>query len=270
MQKSILQFTFYLLFSGVSFAQLPEKFPVIDKNDLPGAKFQPARIFNGTALFGYIDGGAELYLEYGFSSVWVSEISLMGARYKTEIYKMNGQEEAFGIYSVSKYKCRGMPPIALYTCQTLYQLQICSGSYYISIINTTGTRTDSIASLKIGEAIIRKISEPSVDLAIYLPDISAETIKSSAILAKGKLGIMNGAPDWEDYFREATGYCAVILKDPHRTILSIRFKSQDDLAKFATLHNFNLENIGSMPSVLPRNETLKKLSDDHLLIVIPN
>jgi hypothetical protein len=194
----------------------------------------------------------------------------MGGKYKTEIYQMNGPEEAFGIFSISKYKCRSMPSIASYACQTLYQLQICSGPYYISIINATGTKTDSVASLKIGEAIIHKITESSVNLSTYLPDIPAESIKNNAILVKGKLGIMNGAPDWEDYFKGATGYCVVIFRVTDKTILSVRFQTQDDLSRFVALHNINLENVTSSPVESTGSMKVSKISNDHLLIVFKN
>ena len=269
LQKLLLQLSILLVFSVHSHPQVSDSFPVIDKNDLPDAVFQTARTFTGTSLFGYIDGGAELYLEYGFSSVWVSEIGFMGGKYKTEIYKMDGPDEAFGIFSVSKYWCKSMLPVSSFTCMTKYQLQICAGPYYISIINGTGNKTDSIASLKIGEAIVGKIKEPTADLSSFLPGIQQESIKSNAILAKGKLGVMNGAPDWEDYFKDATGYCVVILSGNENTILSVRFKTTGDLEKFASIHNWELGNISANKYKFSGGETVRKLSDNHLIIETP-
>jgi hypothetical protein len=269
MLKSICKLFFLLYFSINCFSQSVDQFPDIDKNDLPDGRFQPARIFTGTSLFGYIDGGAELYLEYGFSSVWISEISFMGGKYKTEIYQMTGPEEAFGIFSVSKYKCRSMPPISPFTCQTRYQLQICAGPYYISIINGSGSKTDSIASLRIGEAIVNRIKEPSADFSSYLPGVSNEEIRSSAILAKGKLGIMNGAPDWEDYFKDCTGFCLVILPGSENSVLSVRFNSHEDLEKFVSLHNWGHETITKEKNKFSTGEIISKLAENHLLIEIP-
>lgn len=250
-------------------SQVSETFLTLDKKDLPEGRFNPARTFTGASLFGYIDGGAELYLEYGFSSVWVTEIGLMSGKYKTEIYRMNGPEEAFGIFSVSKYKCKSMPDLSLFACQTRYQLQICAGSFYISIINVTGSKTDSIASLRIGEAIIKKIREPSADISAYLPGVSDEIISSNAILAKGKLGIINGAPDWEDYFKNATGYSLVVLSGNEKTTLSLKFRSKEDLSKFVSLHRWDLESITTNLTKLLTGESVRKLSDVQLLIEIP-
>jgi hypothetical protein len=251
------------------FSQLSEDFPYIDKSDLLDAKFQPARIFNGASLFGYIDGGAELYLEYGFSTAWISEIGYMGGKYKTEIYKMSGPEEAFGIFSVSKYKCKSYPPVFTYTCQTRYQLQICSGQYYISVINGTGNKSDSTASIRIGEAIVKKITQPSFDLSSYFPGLPAERIKSSAILAKGKLGLMNGVPDWEDYFKDVTGFTVIVLPDQEKTVMSVKFKGLGETKKFVSLHNWDIEKITLSPVRFTGGESVRKLSDNHLLIEIP-
>jgi hypothetical protein len=270
MYKHIFRLFCVIFISVNCYSQIPDSFPSIDKNDLPDGKFQPARTFTGTSLFGYIDGGAELYLEYGFSSAHVSEIGLMGGKYKTEIYRMTGPEEAFGIFSVSKYRCKSMPAISSFTCQTRYQLQICAGPFYISIINRSGSKTDSIASLRIGEAIIRKINEPTADLSSFLPGVSLDSIKSSAVLAKGKLGIMNGAPDWEDYFKDATGYCLMVLPGKEYTFLSVRFISHEDLRKFALLHNLELGKISTNKIKLSSGETVRKLSDNHILIEFPN
>jgi hypothetical protein len=268
MRNFIIYSALVLLLSVNCYSQLPEDFPSINKNDLPGAKFQPARTFNGASLFGYIDGGAELYLEYGFSSVWISEIGYMGGKYKAEIYKMNGQEEAFGIFSVSKYKCKSFPPVFTYTCQTRYQLQICSGQYYISIINGTGNKSDSTASIKIGEAIVHKITQPSFDLTSYFPGLPAESIKSSAILARGKLGLINGVPDWEEYFKGATGYTVVILPGQEKMVMSVKFKGLEETKRFVALHNWEMEKISSSPVKFSGGELVSELSENHLLIEI--
>lgn len=253
-------FLLFLLFllPVVSFSQLPENFPVIDKTDLPGAKFSSPRIFNSSALFGYINGGAELYLEYGFSTVSVTEIEFMQGKYKTEIYKMTGSEEAFGIFSVSKYRCLDMPALTEFTCRTKYQLQICKGPYYISIINGTGSKSDSIASVTIGKILAGKITDEDADLTGYLPGISGEVIQSECILAKGKLGIMNGSPDHEDFFQGITGYTAVIVNS-EKAVISVRFGNDLSYKQFLELHKLKDETIEA-------DGRIKKIASNHLLI----
>jgi hypothetical protein len=263
MIKYLLTSVVFIFSFPVCFSQLPEDFPLIDKNDLPAAKFSSPRTFNGTSLYGYIDGGAELYLEYGFSAVWVTEINYMDGRYKTEIYKMNGPEEAFGIFSVSKYRCLDMPSLSKFTCRTKYQLQICKGSYYISIINGTGARSDSIASLTIGKIITDKIKDKELDFSSYLPGIPAEMTQTKCILAKGKLGIVNGSPDLEDFFQGINDYTAVIVKGNGKKVISVKFKNRESCQKFLDLHNWSDEKPGTA-------ETVKKIADFRLLIELPD
>jgi hypothetical protein len=262
MTKKTLVFLVLIFNLNSLISQIPGDFPTVTKVDLPGAKFSQPRIFNGTSLFGYIDGGAELYLEYGFSMVTVPEIDYMGGKYKTEIYRMNGPEEAFGIFSVSKFRCAGMPAVSDYTCQTKYQLQICKGPYYVSIINSTGTKNDSIASLKIGEIIAGKIKDEQIDLSSLMPGISINELKHNCILAKGKLGIVNGSPDLEDFFSGTRNYTAVIVSGGKKFI-AIRFDSSESLEKFLVLHNWKND-------TPPTGISLKRTGDFLLNIEMEN
>jgi len=257
-KKLIFPLLLLFLIPFVSFSQLPDDFPVVTSADLPGAKFSTPRIFNSSALFGYINGGAELYLEYGFSTVSVTEIEYLQGKYKTEIYKMNGPEEAFGIFSVSKYRCLDMPALAEFTCRTKYQLQICKGPYYISIINGTGSKSDSIASVTIGKVLADKIRDEELDLKGYLPGVPREVIKLKSILAKGKLGIMNGSPDHEDFFKGIAGYTAVIVKS-EKTIISVKFVNDSSYQKFLDLHKLKDETIEA-------DGRIEKIAANHLLI----
>jgi hypothetical protein len=248
---------FIICLSAKSYSQIPEGYPSVNSDDLPGLTVLSARTFNGKSLFGYIDGGAELYLEYGFSLVTVSDMEYMGGRYKTEIYKMNGPEEAFGIFSVSKYKCAGSPALATYTCQTKYQLQICKGPYYISIINRTGTKSDSVASVKIGSVIAGKVNEKDFDLSFWLPGMDIVKARSLSILVKGRLGTVNGSPDLEDFLSNAKDFTAVIFDDGIRHV-SMRFDSDAALEAFLG-HNKWINEITSAGG------KVKKISDLHIL-----
>jgi hypothetical protein len=262
MHKPLIFIFLLFLVSPLCFSQLPEDFPSVDKNDLPGAKVSSSITYNGSSLFGYIDGGAELYLEYGFSAVCVTEINFMGGKYKTEIYKMNGPEEAFGIFSVSKFHCKDMPSLSEFACRTKYQLQFCKGPYYISIINRTGTRSDSIASIRIGNIIADKIQDKDVDLSSYLPGMSLDVINTKCIMVRGKLGIINGSPDLEDYFGGMTGYTAVIVSNDAKKIISVKFENAESYLKFLELHNWKEENLGN-------SDSPKKIDEFHLLIDLP-
>jgi len=257
---------FFILVSLNCFSQAGFTFPSIDETDLQDARFEIARTYTGSSLFGYINGGAELFLEYGFSGAWVNEIDFMGGKYSIEIYRMIGPEEAYGIYSVSRYKCSSTPLLSPFTCQTKYQLQICSGPFYINIVSSTGNESDNAASLKIGEVIVSKIKDRTADITSYLPGISTEILNREAFLVKGNLGIMNVAPDLADYFSETRGYYAVIMHMDKQTLKSVRFLTKEDLNAVASLHNWNPENLSAGSHIKTDEEIITQISENHVLI----
>jgi hypothetical protein len=243
-------------------------FPAITASDLPDVNLSEARKFAGSSLFGYIDGGAELYLEYGFVEAVITEIGINSRKFKCEIYKMNGTDEAFGIFSVSKYKCGSFPPVAEFSCQTKYQLQFCKGPFYISIIARSGTEADSIEMLAIGRIISDKISLPEIDLSVYFPETATELLKHNTFMAKGRLGIVNGDPDLEDFFDGAQGYTVFILKSPEKKEMSLVFSNMEDYTDFLKLHRWNQLILESGGPILDQNENIRQLSDKRLLVVL--
>ena len=74
---------------------------------MSGVESAQNRIFTETSLYGYINGGAELYLEYGFDTLIVTEMTVEGNDLKLEVYRMKDPEAAFGIFSVSRFRCNG-------------------------------------------------------------------------------------------------------------------------------------------------------------------
>ncbi|MCX6303009.1 MAG: hypothetical protein NTW82_12585 [Bacteroidia bacterium] len=259
-----------LLVPLACYPQIPANFPVIDKNDLPDAKLQPARHFTGESLFGYMNGGAELYREYGITDAVITEFDLDGGHYKCEVFKMTGPEEAFGIYSVSKYRCLSSPRISQYTCQNRYQLQICKGPYYISIINRSGTSADSVVLLKTGKILEAKINESSPDLSAFIPDADSNDLNLNSILAKGKLGLVNGAADWEDYFKDVTGYYTLIYKTQERTFVSVRFKRPEDFKLFINFHGWTICDLSASDVKKANGEILRMLGENHILVRFNN
>jgi hypothetical protein len=268
--KRLLSAGLFGLFSFLyTFSQTNQSFPEFNKLDLPDAKFLPERTYKRESLYGYIDGGADLYLEYGFAGVTISEFSYLKGKYKIEIFKMNDPESAYGIFSVSRFRCSTRPAISAYTCQNKYQLQICSGPYYISIINESGTGADSAASLMIGRKIVKKISESSADLTAFFPGISPETVTNESCLVKGRLGVINGVPDLDSYFKGMNGYTALILNITGKTLISIRFKDKDAMESFGAFHNWEPGKLSEKAFQMKGGERVRQLKENLLLIEIP-
>src|SRR4030042_5721579 len=58
----------------------------------------PAAEFQGRNLFNYIDGGAEIFLEFGFDRLLVQDYKKGNSEIVLELYQMESPESALGIY----------------------------------------------------------------------------------------------------------------------------------------------------------------------------
>jgi len=68
----------------------------------PWSKDGPANIYKENRLFEYINGGAEIFFEYGFSQLITQEYIYDDESLVVDIYEMNDAAAAFGIYSINR------------------------------------------------------------------------------------------------------------------------------------------------------------------------
>lgn len=199
---------------------------------IPGIGEVRSRTFTESSLYGYINGGAELYLEYGFDTLVVTELVCEGRDIKVEIYRMKDPEAAFGIFSVSRFRCNGGPGLTEHICRSAYQLQFCKGPFYVSIINDTGTKEDQETADAIASGILDHITEASFNPALFFTEsIDNETMRG-AVLVRGPLGLYNGIPELSETFGQTTGYSALMIQSEGRTRASLRFESPGAATEF--------------------------------------
>jgi len=200
--------------------------------ELSGIEITKTRTFTAESLYGYMNGGAELYLEYGFDTLVVTEVASGDNDIKIEFYCMSDAEAAFGIFSVSRFRCNGGPKLTDHQCRSAYQLQFCKGRYYVSIINNTGTDAEQKTANEIAAHLIRNISDPPFDpVQFFEGGLDDETMKS-AVLIRGPLGIYNGIPLLIDPLGDVTGYSAFIIRKDNKTIGSLRFDTPAAASQF--------------------------------------
>lgn len=72
------------------------------------ARSGPSAVFRGGNLFDYIDGGAEIFLEFGFDRLLVQDYKKEGSEIVLELFQMESPESALGIYLM---KCGVETPI---------------------------------------------------------------------------------------------------------------------------------------------------------------
>jgi len=149
------------------------------------------KYFNGNSLWGYINGGADLYLEYGFNKLTVHQFKLNKEVIKIEIYEMLSNEAAFGIFSISRSKCLDTFLSTQFYCINQFHIQIAIGIYYISIINETGKDSTLKFCVKLAENFISQINDKGLRLNGILKNKLIRSNIKDLKLFKGELGLQN-------------------------------------------------------------------------------
>ena len=198
-------------------------------SSLGGIEVKDAREFTALSLYGYIDGGAELYMEYGFEKLSVFDVTDSVAEVRVEIYRMKDSYAAFGIFSVSRFRCNGGPKLTRHLCRSAYQLQFCKGPFYVSIINDGGTDEEHTLSDNVTRWLLAHMEGEPFEVFDFIPAGISEEKMKSAVLVRGPLGIYNGIPSASELLNEASGYSALITEEDSVSVASVIFKN-DSLA----------------------------------------
>ena len=241
--------TIFLCFLALPlFSQSEKPFPAIVESDIPGGRITRSSYYNGDALWGLIDGGADLYLEYGFDKLLLQEIEWSGIKFRIEFYRMNDAKSAFGIYSVSQYKCDKNDSLTKFICITPYQIQSALGKIYVSVANNKGNNESVNLSLQLFNNILSRTTETIFDIPDYFKNDSLKTFIYKLKFIKGKLGLQNGFPAWSDLFDQFRNFEIYVLpfeKEKGYVYFSqIKFESENDLLKFkAMVEKQNAEKI---------------------------
>lgn len=97
------------------------------------------RTFPATAIYGYMNGGTDQFLEYGVQQLTVIDLVYKGEEYTVEVYDMPSPEDAFGIYALHVFKCNRTDIGNGINCLSSYQLQTAVGNTYLSIVFPSGS-----------------------------------------------------------------------------------------------------------------------------------
>jgi hypothetical protein len=253
-------FLLLLISFKLSFAQAMDNFPSVSESDFIDLKISRANVYDGESLWGHINGGADLYLEYGFDKLLFQEITWKNISFRVEFYKMKDEASAYGIYSVSIFKCARRDTISKYLCLNPYQLQSALGSYYVSIANNRGTDEAAELSVQLFKSVLKKWKGTIFEIPGLFLSKALAPYHSSLKIIKGQLGFQNGFPSWSELFDGYKNYIIYLLprdsgKNYSYTAL-ISFETENDLEKFNKTNSLPSANIF---------KRLKKLSGRDLL-----
>lgn len=253
---------FIYIFSGELISANPgtDLIP-LDNKDIQGAKIIRTEFFNENTLWGYIDGGADLYLEYGFNTLMVQDVRIGRADYHLNVYRMNEDLSAWGVFSISRFDCQENKLDSLICCKTNYQLQLTVGKDYISVSNSLGSEDARIINEKIIKTYINKSSKGgAIEQNIILPDIFKNKYAAyfdEVKFMEGALGIQNGAPDWEEYFEgisyKSIYYLNFIENKVNYKLSVISFNDMESLDAFLSYTGLKSEDKGHAPGAKINN-----------------
>ncbi len=91
-----------------------------------------------TDLFNYIDGGAEVFLEFGFAKLTVQIYALDMFELTLEVYEMETPESALGIYLLKAGKETPVKGIAARNTGDRYQVTLLRDRWFVHVNNADG------------------------------------------------------------------------------------------------------------------------------------
>jgi len=239
-----------LLLCVMGGASVAQEVPVLKPGDLSSGTILSTAYYSGKALFGYIDGGAELYLEYGFKKLGRQQVRSSNEEIVVEIYQMAGANEAYGIFSVQRFKCVPLDSLSPNTCLSKYQLQAVVGNCYLSIINETGSASARRASIEIFRAIRSKEKPLHINVSSVFDRPELAAYRNGLIIACGRLGVQNGFSEWDSLFQNSQRFSVSLLPidigSEHLSIAHVRFLTESECEEFCHLAGFTEAPVGSV------------------------
>ena len=178
----------------------------------------------GKALYGFMNGGSDLYYEYGFKHLTASEVKYRGEEFTVERYKMDSADGAFGIYSVHAFRCVRADTLNRFNCLSKYQLQEICGDEYISIVFQSGTERAAKEADELMQIYTSDLRDGAEKVAIPEEFLSQTAVRSSVLkLLKGPLAVNNiysdfnpwvdGIEEYSVWLVEKEGYALFVLKN---------------------------------------------------------
>jgi hypothetical protein len=156
--------------------------------DVPGiTEDGKPHVYVGTKLFDYMNGGAELFYEYGFVRVGVQRYQTPPGGVTAEIYEMDLPGNAYGIYT---FDTQGEhPPIGQDATYEGGLLSFWKGRYFVRIFSEGEELKETI--LVLGRAIAQKIIKEGErpDILNVLP--SRGIVEDSLLYFRGMIALNN-------------------------------------------------------------------------------
>ena len=179
-----------VLAGGVAHAQPKGDGALMPPDGAVGAfrKSAPMKVFTSADLYGYIDGGAEAFLEIGFEQLTVQQYRDGASEITIELYRMTDATAARSIYLA---RCGKETPAASLTDRHTagrHQVLLQRDRYYLLVNNTAGGAATAPLLPKTAQAVASKLPADGPVAALNLLP-RAGLIAGSARLFRGPVGL---------------------------------------------------------------------------------
>lgn len=176
------------VFDGLS-RNAPAPPPVPGPGFAPGwTKAGPIRSFTGQDLFNQIDGGAEIFLEFGFVRLRLQAYARDKAELTLNAYEMEGAASALGIYLMKMGRETPFPEIAARNSSEETQLTIVKGRYFVQVDNLGDARASRAEAVALANAFLSGVAGESASSPLDLLPADGRRAGSERLL-RGPYGL---------------------------------------------------------------------------------
>jgi hypothetical protein len=209
--------------------------PALRPGELPGLEIRRTEGFAGDALYGYINGGADLYHEYGFEQLSVQDVRVDSDAHFIEVYLMADPGGAFGIFSISHGECTPADSLPESSCASPRVVQWAQSRYFVRIAGESWSPEAQAARLRLARTLSVKI--PGDAWIIPAVPAAAGGTERTLLLVRGALGMQNGFDRWSSLVEGLENFEAAIASREDSTgytaIGEFRFAADTDLDRFS-------------------------------------
>ena len=151
-------------------------------------KIGPPRVFTSADLYGYIDGGAEEFLEIGFEQLTVQRYRSGSEEITVELYRMSDPAAARGVYLARCGRETRDPGLCERHTAGRHQLLLQRHRYYLIVNNTSGGVVTAPMLVKTAAEIAFKLpADAAVPALDALP--KAGLVAGSERILRGGFGL---------------------------------------------------------------------------------
>lgn len=164
--------------------------------DLPAWDVTAPDVYNAKQLYGYINGGAEVYLEYGFRKVSAQRCSRDQHEFQVDIYEMVRPEAAFGMFSVLRGRCSAALPGTRWHCVTPEQILFVKGNFLVSIVPYDRAQVTRNTAMQAAKILSARISGADFRSPSHFRNTPMADAHQKLRFVQGPLALQNVLGDW--------------------------------------------------------------------------